>query len=206
MNADTIFIFCFILLGLLVLVKRNYPEPFWLFIQLPINDTFIRLYDSKLRSWRFTLWGFLATGVFSLSYLIEKLSFKANLDNKLGFNCYFFIISILLLKQILRLNAGFYLFKRKKASKLISSVATSFLAYQGLLSFLFTWLYLAEIVPYPILEPLYLALLLTLQILSYISVIKKTQHGNIRFGIGFILYLCALEMSPLTVLLLMVIK
>jgi len=206
MNADTIFIFCFILLGLLVLIKRNYPEPFWLFIQLPINDTFIRLYDSKLRSWRFTLWGFLATGVFSLSYLIEKLSFKANLDNKLGFNCYFFIISILLLKQILRLNAGFYLFKRKKASKLISSVATSFLAYQGLLSFLFTWLYLAEIVPYPILEPLYFALLLTLQILSYISVIKKTQHGNIRFGIGFILYLCALEMSPLTVLLLMVIK
>jgi len=206
MNADTIFIFCFILLGLLVLVKRNYPEPFWLFIQLPINDTFIRLYDSKLRSWRFTLGGFLATGVFSLSYLIEKLSFKANLDNKLGFNCYFFIISILLLKQILRLNAGFYLFKRKKASKLISSVATSFLAYQGLLSFLFTWLYLAEIVPYPILEPLYFALLLTLQILSYISVIKKTQHGNIRFGIGFILYLCALEMSPLTVLLLMVIK
>ena len=206
MNADTIFIFCFILLGLLVLVKRNYPEPFWLFIQLPINDTFIRLYDSKLRSWRFTLWGFLATGVFSLSYLIEKLSFKANLDNKLGFNCYFFIISILLLKQILRLNAGFYLFKRKKASKLISSVATSFLAYQGLLSFLFTWLYLAEIVPYPILEPLYFALLLTLQILSYISIIKKTQHGNIRFGIGFILYLCALEMSPLTVLLLMVIK
>jgi len=206
MNADTIFIFCFILLGLLVLVKRNYPEPFWLFIQLPINDTFIRLYDSKLRSWRFTLWGFLATGVFSLSYLIEKLSFKANLDNKLGFNCYFFIISILLLKQILRLNAGFYLFKRKKASKLISSIATSFLAYQGLLSFLFTWLYLAEIVPYPILEPLYFALLLTLQILSYISVIKKTQHGNIRFGIGFILYLCTLEMSPLTVLLLMVIK
>jgi len=206
MNADTIFIFCFILLGLLVLVKRNYPEPFWLFIQLPINDTFIRLYDSKLRSWRFTLWGFLSTGVFSLSYLIEKLSFKANLDNKLGFNCYFFIISILLLKQILRLNAGFYLFKRKKASKLISSVATSFLAYQGLLSFLFTWLYLAEIVPYPILEPLYFALLLTLQILSYISVIKKTQHGNIRFGIGFILYLCTLEMSPLTVLLLMVIK
>jgi hypothetical protein len=137
MNADTIFIFCFILLGLLVLVKRNYPEPFWLFIQLPINDTFIRLYDSKLRSWRFTLWGFLATGVFSLSYLIEKLSFKANLDNKLGFNCYFFIISILLLKQILRLNAGFYLFKRKKASKLISSVATSFLAYQGLLSFFY---------------------------------------------------------------------
>lgn len=206
MNADTIFIFCFILLGLLVLVKRNYPEPFRLFIQLPFNDTFIRLYDSKLRSWRFTLWGFLATGVFSLSYLIEKLSFKANLDDKLGFNCYFFIISVLLLKQILRLNAGFYLFKRKKASKLISSVATSFLAYQGLLSFLFTWLYLAEIVPYPILEPLYFALLLTLQILSYISVIKKTQHGNIRFGIGFILYLCALEMSPLTVLLLMVIK
>ena len=163
-------------------------------------------YDSKLRSWRFTLWGFLATGVFSFSYLIEKLSFKANLDDKLGFNCYFFIISVLLLKQILRLNAGFYLFKRKKASKLISSVATSFLAYQGLLSFLFTWLYLAEIVPYPILESLYFALLLTLQILSYISVIKKTQHGNIRFGIGFILYLCALEMSPLTVLLLMVIK
>lgn len=206
MNADTIFIFGFILLGLLVLVKRNYPEPFRLFIQLPFNDTFIRLYDSKLRSWRFTLWGFLATGVFSLSYLIEKLSFKANLDDKLGFNCYFFIISVLLLKQILRLNAGFYLFKRKKASKLISSVVTSFLAYQGLLSFLFTWLYLAEIVPYPILESLYFALLLTLQILSYISVIKKTQHGNIRFGIGFILYLCALEMSPLTVLLLMVIK
>lgn len=206
MNADTIFIFGFILLGLLVLVKRNYPEPFRLFIQLPFNDTFIRLYDSKLRSWRFTLWGFLATGVFSFSYLIEKLSFKANLDDKLGFNCYFFIISVLLLKQILRLNAGFYLFKRKKASKLISSVATSFLAYQGLLSFLFTWLYLAEIVPYPILESLYFALLLTLQILSYISVIKKTQHGNIRFGIGFILYLCALEMSPLTVLLLMVIK
>ena len=206
MNADTIFIFGFILLGLLVLVKRNYPEPFRLFIQLPFNDTFIRLYDSKLRSWRFTLWGFLATGVFSLSYLIEKLSFKANLDDKLGFNCYFFIISVLLLKQILRLNAGFYLFKRKKASKLISSVAISFLAYQGLLSFLFTWLYLAEIVPYPILESLYFTLLLTLQILSYISVIKKTQHGNIRFGIGFILYLCALEMSPLTVLLLMVIK
>ncbi len=206
MNADTIFIFCFILLGLLVVIKRNYPEPFRLFLQLPINDTFIRLYDSKLRSWRFTLWGFLATGVFSLSYLIEKLSFKATLDDQLGFNGYFFIIGTLFLKQTLRSNVGVLLFKRKKASKLISSVATSFLAYQGLLSFLFTWLYFAEIVPYPILEPLYFVMLFGLQILSYISVIKKTQRSNIRFGVGFILYICALEMVPLAVLLLMVIK
>ena len=201
MNADTTFIFCFILLGLLVLIKRNYPEPFRLFLQLPINDTFIRLYDSKLRSWRFTFWGFLATGVFSLYYLIEKLSFKANLDDKLGFNCYFFIIGVLLLKQILRLNAGVYLFKRKKASKLINSVATSFLAYQGLLSFLFTWLYFAEIVPYPILEPLYFFLIFVLQILSYFSVIKKSQSRNIHFGVALILYLCILEILPLTVLL-----
>ena len=192
MNADTIFIFCFILLGLLVVIKRNYPEPFRLFLQLPINDTFIRLYDSKLRSWRFTLWGFLATGVFSLSYLIEKLSFKATLDDQLGFNGYFFIIGALFLKQTLRSNAGVLLFKRKKASKLISSVATSFLAYQGLLSFLFTWLYFV--------------MLFGLQILSYISVIKKTQRSNIRCGVGFILYICALEMAPLAVLLLMVIK
>ena len=206
MNADTIFIFCFILLGLLVIIKRNYPEPFRLFIKLPINDTFIRLYDSKLRSWRFTLWGFLATGVFSLSYLIEKLSFKATLDDKLEYNGYFFILGVLLFKQILRSNAGVLLFKRKKASKLIGSVATSFLAYQGLLSFLFTWLYFAEIVPYSTLEPLYFSALIALQILSYVSVIKKTQRSNIRFGIGFILYICALEMAPLAVLLLMVIK
>ncbi len=206
MNADTIFIFCSVLLGLLVLIKRNYPEPFRLFLQLPINDTFIRLYDSKLRSWRFTLWGFLVTGVLSLSYLIEKLSFKAILDDKLGFNSYFFIIGALLLKQILRSNAGVLLFKRKKASLLISSVVTSFLAYQGLLSFLFTWLYFAEIVSYSILEPLYFVALFALQILSYISVIKKTQRSNIRFGMGFILYICALEMTPLVVLLLMVIK
>ena len=206
MNADTIFIFCSVLLGLLVLIKRNYPEPFRLFLQLPINDTFIRLYDSKLRSWRFTLWGFLVTGVLSLSYLIEKLSFKAILDDTLGFNGYFFIIGALLLKQILRSNAGVLLFKRKKASLLISSVVTSFLAYQGLLSFLFTWLYFAEIVSYSILEPLYFVALFALQILSYISVIKKTQRSNIRFGMGFILYICTLEMAPLTALLLMVIK
>ena len=205
MTADTIFIFCFILLGLLVLIKRAYPEPFRLFLQLPFNDTFIRLYDSKLRSWRFTLWGFLATGVFSFSYLIEKLSFKAYVDEKIGFNSYFLIISFLLLKQILRLNTGIYLFKRKKASKLISRIATSFLAYQGLLSFLFTWLYLAEIVPYPILEPLYFALLFALQILSYLSMIKKSQSRNIHFGVALILYICILEMAPLTVLL-MVIK
>jgi hypothetical protein len=192
MTADTIFIFCFILLGLLVLIKRAYPEPFRLFLQLPYNDTFIRLYDSKLRSWRFTLWGFLATGILSLSYLIEKLSFKAYIDEKLGFNSYFLILGFLLLKQTLRLNAGIYLFKKKKASKLISSVATSFLAYQGLISFLFTWLYFAEIVPY-------------LQILSYFSVIKKSQRGNIRFSVALILYICILEMAPLTVLL-MVIK
>lgn len=206
MNADTIFIFCFILLGLLVLIKRNYPEPFRLFLQLPINDTFIRLYDSKLRSWRFTLWGFLATGVFSLSYLIEKLSFKATLDDKLEYNGYFFILGVLLFKQILRSNAGALLFKRKKATKLISSVVISFLAYQGLLSFLFTWLYFAEIVPYSILEPLYFTALIALQILSYVSVIKKTQRSNIRFGIGFILYICTLEMAPLIALLLKVIK
>ncbi len=87
MTADTVFIFFFILLGLLVLIKRTYPEPFRLFLQLPYNDTFIRLYDSKLRSWRFTLWGFLATGILSLSYIIEKLSFKA-LDENLGFSLY----------------------------------------------------------------------------------------------------------------------
>ncbi len=205
MTADTIFIFCFILLGLLVLIKRAYPEPFRLFIQLPFNDTFIRLYDSKLRSWRFTLWGFLATGILSLSYLIEKLSFKAYVDEKLGFNCYFFIIAVLFLKQILRFNAGVYLFKRKKASKLISCVAASFLAYQGLISFLFSWLYFAEIVPYSFLETLYFFLIFVLQILSYFSVIKKSQRRNIRFGVALILYICILEMAPLTVLL-MVIK
>ena len=205
MNADTIFIFCFILLGLLVLIKRAYPEPFRLFIQLPFNDTFIRLYDSKLRSWRFTLWGFLATGILSLSYLIEKLSFKVYVDEKLGFNSYFLILGLLLLKQTLRSNAGIYLFKRKKASKLINSVATSFLAYQGLISFLFTWLYFAEIVPYSLLETLYFFLIFVLQILSYFSVIKKSQRSNIRFGVALILYICILEMAPLAVLL-MVIK
>ena len=205
MTADTIFIFCFILLGLLVLIKRAYPEPFRLFIQLPFNDTFIRLYDSKLRSWRFTLWGFLATGILSLSYLIEKLSFKAYVDEKLGFNSYFLILGFLLLKQTLRLNAGIYLFKRKKASKLISSIATSYLAYQGLISFLFTWLYFSEIVPYSLLETIYFFLIFILQILSYFSAIKKSQRGNIRFGVALILYICILEMAPLTVLL-MVIK
>jgi len=205
MNADTIFIFCFILLGLLVLIKRTYPEPFRLFLQLPYNDTFIRLYDSKLRSWRFTLWGFLATGIFSLSYLIEKLSFKAYIDEKLGFNSYFLILGFLLLKQTLRLNAGIYLLKKKKASKLISSVATSYLAYQGLISFLFSWLYFAEIVPYSLLEAIYFFLIFVLQILSYFSVIKKSQRGNIRFSVALILYICILEMAPLTVLL-MVIK
>ena len=205
MTTDTIIIFCFILLGLLVLIKRAYPEPFRLFLQLPYNDTFIRLYDSKLRSWRFTLWGFLATGIFSLSYLIEKLSFKAYLDEKLGFNSYFLILGFLLLKQTLRLNAGIYLFKRKKASKLMSSIATSYLAYQGLISFLFTWLYFAEIVPYSLLETIYLFLIFILQILSYFSAIKKSQRGNIRFGVALILYICILEMAPLTVLL-MVIK
>jgi hypothetical protein len=205
MTADTIFIFCFILLGLLVLIKRAYPEPFRLFLQLPYNDTFIRLYDSKLRSWRFTLWGFLATGILSLSYLIEKLSFKAYIDEKLGFNSYLLILGFLLLKQTLRLNAGIYLLKKKKASKLISSVATSFLAYQGLISFLFTWLYFAEIVPYSLLETIYFFLIFVLQILSYFSVIKKSQRGNIRFSVALILYICILEMAPLTVLL-MVIK
>ena len=205
MTTDTIIIFCFILLGLLVLIKKAYPEPFRLFLQLPYNDTFIRLYDSKLRSWRFTLWGFLATGIFSLSYLIEKLSFKAYIDEKLGFNSYFLILGFLLLKQTLRLNAGIYLFKRKKASKLMSSIATSYLAYQGLISFLFTWLYFAEIVPYSLLETIYLFLIFILQILSYFSAIKKSQRGNIRFGVALILYICILEMAPLTVLL-MVIK
>ena len=108
-------------------------------------------------------------------------------------------------KQTLRSNAGIYLFKRKKASKLISSVATSFLAYQGLISFLFTWLYFAEIVPYSLLETLYFFLIFVLQILSYFSVIKKSQRSNIRFGVALILYICILEMAPLTVLL-MVIK
>jgi hypothetical protein len=205
MTADTVFIFFFILLGQLVLIKKNYPEPFRLFLQLPYNDTFIRLYDSKLRSWRFTLWGFLATGILSLSYLIEKLSFKAYIDEKLGFNSYFLILGFLLLKQTLRLNAGIYLLKKKKDSKLISSVATSFLAYQGLISFLFSWLYFAEIVPYSLLEAIYFFLIFVLQILSYFSVIKKSQRGNIRFSLALILYICILEMSPLTVLL-MVIK
>ena len=201
MTADTVFIFFFILLGLLVLIKRTYPEPFRLFLQLPYNDTFIRLYDSKLRSWRFTLWGFLATGILSLSYLIEKLSFKAYIDEKLGFNSYLLILGFLLLKQTLRLNAGIYLLKKKKASKLISSVATSFLAYQGLISFLFSWLYFAEIVSYSLLEAIYFFLIFVLQILSYFSVIKKSQSRNIHFGVALILYLCILEILPLTVLL-----
>ena len=109
------------------------------------------------------------------------------------------------MKQTLRLNAGIYLLKKIKASKLISSVATSFLAYQGLISFLFSWLYFAEIVSYSLLEAIYFFLIFVLQILSYFSVIKKFQRGNIRFGMALILYICILEMAPLTVLL-MVIK
>ena len=206
MNSDTIFILSLILLGLLVLIKRTYPEPFRLFLQLPFNDTFIRLYDSKLRSWRLTLWGGLAAGIFGLSYLIEELLSTQKINQSLNLNLYLFILSVLLLKQAIRFNSGVYLFKKKKAAKLTGKIALSFLAYQGLITYFFSWLYLAKIVSNTFLEPLYFAVLFALQILSYVNVIKKTQRSNIQFGVGFILYICALEMSPLTVLLLMVIK
>ena len=206
MNSDTIFILCLILLGLLVLINRAYPEPFRLFLQLPFNDTFIRLYDSKLRSWRLTLWGGLAAGIFGLSYLIQELLSTQKINQSLNFRLYLIILSVLLLKQAIRFNSGVYLFKKKKAAKLTGKIALSFLAYQGLITYFFSWSYLAQILPKSFLEPLYIIVLLALQILSYRNLIKKARQGKFRFGMAFILYLCTFEMAPLAVFLSMVIK
>lgn len=206
MTTDTISIFCFILLGLLVVIKKNFPEPFRLFLLLPLNDTFIRLYDAKLRSWRLTLWGILVIGILSLYYLIQELSLTSNLDEPLGFSLYGFIISFLLFKQVVRSTLGIYLFKKRKASKLVGCITSSFLAYQGLITYFFSWFYLAKILPKSFLEPLFIIVLLALQILSYRNLIKKARQGNFRFGMAFILYLCTFEMAPLAVFLSMVIK
>ena len=180
----------------IVLLKRSYPEPFRLFSLLPFNGTFLRLYNPKLRSWRSTILVLLAVSIVGAALSLPKLEVYDRLIRiKLSYPIVFLSLYIVV-KRAVRYNSGRYLFKQKKASRLISNVLLVYLAYQGFVTFWFWWLIEAAIVPLALVENAYLISLLILQILGYVVVIKKLQQMNIRVGLPFILYLCALEIAP----------
>lgn len=187
-----------------VLAKKMFYSRFLNFIILPFNNKYIFLYNKKekLINWfhifftlfqiiNFSLFVFLAGRMLRLTPKpFDFLMYAVILG---------FILGFILLKVILQMGNGFIFGSQRTISELIFK-KLSYLNYTGLIMFVANCLlvYVAkesEIVVY-----VAVLLILSINIIGWITLLKNHQKFIANYFFYFILYLCALEIAPFIII------
>ena len=192
-----------ILLSLLVLASGKYyhPSRFMNFINLPINDKYVSLYErgalffngfhlsiSAFQVLNFALFIYLARGVLSESATpIVPTDFYPILGGLLFF---------LMLKIILQMGQG-YIFQLESLMADLIFYKSSYFNYSSLIIFLVNVSLVYVLPQSTVLVFVAIALVLIINGLGLLSVIKHHQNIIQANLIYFILYLCTLEIAPL---------
>ena len=192
-----------ILLSLLVLASGKYyhPSRFMNFINLPINDKYVSLYErgalffngfhlsiSIFQVLNFALFIYLARGILSeVTAPINPADFYPVLGGLLFF---------LVLKIILQMGQG-YIFQMESLMSDLIFYKSSYFNYSSLLIFLVN-VGLVYVLPQStVLVFIAIALVVIINAVGLLSVIKHHQSLIRANLIYFILYLCTLEIAPL---------
>lgn len=187
-----------------VLAKSFFYSRFSHFIILPFNNKYIFMYNKKekLLNWFhifFTLFQIINFSLFVL--LAGKVLFAAteDLDPFKYPVVLASILSFIFLKVALQLANGFIFGSSKTISELIFK-KLSYLNYTGIVMFVANLIlaYIANNSMIVVLVAVFLIMLIN--VIGWVTLLRNHQKYITNYFFYFILYLCALEISPLIII------
>ncbi|NNE77025.1 MAG: DUF4271 domain-containing protein [Pricia sp.] len=188
----------------LVLAKSLFYSRFLNFIILPFNNKYIFMYNKKekLINWFhifFTLFQIINFSLFI--FLARKILFVTSNDP------YPFMFPIILggillfifLKVMVQLGNGFIFGSNKTISELIFK-KLSYLNYSGIIMFMANIILVYVLKDSKMVVFSGILLILLINIVGWVTVIRNHQKFITNYFFYFILYLCALEISPFIII------
>ncbi|PKA97919.1 uncharacterized protein DUF4271 [Flavobacteriaceae bacterium MAR_2009_75] len=202
--ADWITILLISSLVFLVLAKRLFYHRFLNFIILPFNNKYIFMYNKKekLVNWFHIFFTIFQTINFALFvYLSRKLLIASPHDEypfmfPVILGCILFFI---LIKMGLQLGNGFIFGSNKTISELIFK-KLSYLNYSGLVMFIANLLVVYVVKNSIVIVYASIFIILLINIIGWVTVLRNHQKFITNYFFYFILYLCALEISPFIII------
>ncbi len=202
MDWITIIIFSSVLC--VVIAKSIFYMRFTNFIILPFNNKYIFMYNKKdkLLNWFhifFTIFQVLNFALFI--YLARAILFESSNDNYPMF--YLLILGLLLLfillKVILQLGNGFVFNTNKTISEFVFK-KLSYLNYSGVVMFLSNVILVYVLKDSEAVVYVTIFLILLINGIGWVTVVRNHQKFIANNFFYFILYLCALEISPFVII------
>ncbi len=202
MDWITIIIFSSVLC--VVIAKSIFYMRFTNFIILPFNNKYIFMYNKKdkLLNWFhifFTIFQVLNFALFI--YLAKAILFESSNDNYPMI--YLLILGLLLLfillKVILQLGNGFVFNTNKTISEFVFK-KLSYLNYSGMVMFLSNVVLVYVLKDSEAVVYVTIFLILLINGIGWVTVVRNHQKFIANNFFYFILYLCALEISPFVII------
>ena len=203
-TADWITIILLSSLIFLVLAKSMFYSRFLNFIILPFNNKYVFMYNKKekLINWfhifftifqiiNFALFVFLARQILAPTPEEEYLFLYPMI-----LSCIFLFI---FLKVVLQLGNGFIFGSERTIGELIFK-KLSYLNYSGLIMFVANMILVYVLKDSKIVVFSAIFLILLINIIGWVTVLRNHQKFIANYFFYFILYLCALEISPFIII------
>ena len=202
--ADWMTILLISSLVFLVLAKRLFYHRFLNFIILPFNNKYIFMYNKKekLVNWFHVFFTFFQTINFALFVYLSRKLLIASPNDEYPFmfpvilGCILFFI---LIKMGLQLGNGFIFGSNKTISELIFK-KLSYLNYSGLVMFIANLLVVYVVKNSIVIVYASVFIILLINIIGWVTVLRNHQKFITNYFFYFILYLCALEISPFIII------
>ena len=202
--ADWMTILLISSLVFLVLAKRLFYHRFLNFIILPFNNKYIFMYNKKekLVNWFHIFFTFFQTINFALFVYLSRKLLIASPNDEYPFmfpvilGCILFFI---LIKMGLQLGNGFIFGSNKTISELIFK-KLSYLNYSGLVMFIANLLVVYVVKNSIVIVYASVFIILLINIIGWVTVLRNHQKFITNYFFYFILYLCALEISPFIII------
>ncbi|MBU2947858.1 DUF4271 domain-containing protein [Zobellia uliginosa] len=203
-TADWITIILIGSIVFLVLAKSLFYSRFLNFIILPFNNKYIFMYNKKekLMNWFHMFFTIFQVINFSLFVFLAREILRGDTNDAYPFMYPIILACILgfiVVKILLQMGNGFIFGSAKTISELIFK-KLSYLNYSGIIMFLANVVlsYVAqgsEIVVY-----IAILLILLINVIGWVTVLRNHQKFITSYFFYFILYLCALEISPFVII------
>ncbi|MAU71473.1 MAG: DUF4271 domain-containing protein [Pseudozobellia sp.] len=203
-TADWMTIILVASLVFLVLAKRLFYARFMNFIILPFNNKYIFMYNKKekLVSWFHIFFTIFQTLNFALFvYLVRKVLIAPSTDEypfmyPIILGC---IVGFLVVKMVLQLSNGFIFGSNRTIGELIFK-KLSYLNYSGLVMFIANLLMVYVVKNSIVIVYASILIILLINIIGWATVLRNHQKFITNYFFYFILYLCALEISPFIII------
>ncbi len=204
-NLDWVTILLFSSLLFVVIAKNIFYKRFLNFIVLPFNNKYIFMYNKKkkLMNWFHLFFTVFQIMNFALFIFLSWRALSTTNTNSVDSYMYIMVLGALILfllfKIFLQLGNGFIFGSNKVISELIFK-KMSYLNYSGIIMFLSNIVLTYVLKDSIIVIYATILLILTVNVIGWVTLLTNHQKYIARNFIYFILYLCALEIAPFVII------